>query len=152
MIAVVLEMCGIPSLAFAVGVYLPLSSSSPIFIGGAGALAGGSPSRATGSTGRDLTEAELIAETDKSPGVLVASGYIAGGAIAGIGIAFMAGALGGFDQRIDRRDDGAQSVLLRTLVRPPGAHSVRRAGGGALSLGRLAPGPEAAGPGDLMRS
>ena len=34
MIAVVLEMSGIPSLAFAVGVYLPLSSSSPIFIGG----------------------------------------------------------------------------------------------------------------------
>ena len=34
MIAIVLEMSGIPSLAFAVGVYLPLSSSSPIFIGG----------------------------------------------------------------------------------------------------------------------
>jgi hypothetical protein len=29
MIAIVLEMSGIPSLAFAVGVYLPLSSSSP---------------------------------------------------------------------------------------------------------------------------
>ena len=34
MIAIVLEMSGIPSLAFAVGVYLPLSSSAPIFIGG----------------------------------------------------------------------------------------------------------------------
>lgn len=34
MIALVLEMSGVPSLAFAVGVYLPLSSSSPIFIGG----------------------------------------------------------------------------------------------------------------------
>ncbi len=34
MIAIVLEMSGIPSLAFAVGVYLPLASSSPIFIGG----------------------------------------------------------------------------------------------------------------------
>src|SRR5205085_8278507 len=34
MIAIVLEMSGIPSLAFAVGVYLPLSSSSPIFLGG----------------------------------------------------------------------------------------------------------------------
>src|SRR5439155_12935795 len=32
MIAIVLEMSSIPSLAFAVGVYLPLSSSSPIFI------------------------------------------------------------------------------------------------------------------------
>ncbi len=99
MIAVVLEMCGIPALAFAVGVYLPISSSSPIFIGGAvrwlvdrhlkGRLAHA-----------NLTEAELIAETDKSPGVLVASGYIAGGAIAGIGIAFMAGALTGFNQSV----------------------------------------------------
>ena len=34
MISLVLEMSGIPSLAFAVGVYLPLSSSSPIFLGG----------------------------------------------------------------------------------------------------------------------
>ena len=34
MIAVMLEMSGVPSLAFAVGVYLPLSSTSPIFIGG----------------------------------------------------------------------------------------------------------------------
>src|SRR5207344_3057869 len=34
MIAVVLEMSGIPSLAFAVGVYLPISSSSPILVGG----------------------------------------------------------------------------------------------------------------------
>src|SRR5439155_20416610 len=34
MIAIVLEMSGVPSLAFAVGVYLPLSASSPIFIGG----------------------------------------------------------------------------------------------------------------------
>ena len=33
----------------------------------------------------------MKAEGDKSPGVLMASGYIAGGAIAGIGIAFLAG-------------------------------------------------------------
>ena len=92
-------MCGIPSLAFAVGVYLPLSSSSPIFVGG---VVRWLVDRmcAAGSSGRELTEAELIAETDKSPGVLVASGYIAGGAIAGIGIAFMAGALTGFNQRV----------------------------------------------------
>src|SRR6478672_9964361 len=34
MTAVVLELSGIPSLAFAVGMYLPLSSSTPIFLGG----------------------------------------------------------------------------------------------------------------------
>ncbi|MHB8530499.1 MAG: OPT family oligopeptide transporter [Caulobacteraceae bacterium] len=99
MIAAVLEMCGIASLAFAVGVYLPLSSSSPIFIGGAVRwLVDRHVKR--GFANADLTAAELVAETDKSPGVLVASGYIAGGAIAGIGIAFMAGALTGFNQKI----------------------------------------------------
>jgi hypothetical protein len=39
---------------------------------------------------RNLTEEQLIAETDKSNGVLLASGYIAGGAIAGILIAIFA--------------------------------------------------------------
>ena len=45
MIAIVLEMSGIPSLAFAVGVYLPLSSSSPIFDRRNDPLAGRSLSR-----------------------------------------------------------------------------------------------------------
>ena len=40
-----------------------------------------------------LTEAQLNAESDKSPGVLLASGYIAGGAIAGIIIALVQGVL-----------------------------------------------------------
>jgi len=39
---------------------------------------------------KNLTEDEIIAETDKSSGVLMASGYIAGGAIAGILIALFA--------------------------------------------------------------
>jgi len=99
MIAVVLEMCGIASLAFAVGVYLPLSSSTPIFIGGAVRWLVDRHLRRR-FRNANLTETQLVAEGDKSPGVLVASGYIAGGAIAGIGIAFMAGALNGFNQRI----------------------------------------------------
>ncbi|MGH7025542.1 MAG: OPT family oligopeptide transporter [Caulobacteraceae bacterium] len=98
-IAFVLEMCGIASLAFAVGLYLPLSSSSPILIGGmVRALV--DRGLKTRLAHRKLSEAELIAETDKSPGVLVASGYIAGGAIAGIGIAFMAGAMTGFNEAV----------------------------------------------------
>ena len=36
---------------------------------------------------QNLTEEQIIAETDKSPGVLLASGYIAGGALAGILVA-----------------------------------------------------------------
>ena len=90
MIAVVLEMAGIPSLAFAVGVYLPLSSSSPIFIGGLVRWLIDRKQRQREET-KKMSEAELIAETDKGPGVLMASGYIAGGAIAGIFIALSAG-------------------------------------------------------------
>jgi hypothetical protein len=92
MIAIVLEMSGIPSLAFAVGVYLPLSSSSPIFIGGMVRWLV-DKYLAYKYRDRNLTEEQLTAEGDKSSGVLLASGYIAGGALAGIVIAIMAGAL-----------------------------------------------------------
>ena len=87
MIAIVLEMSGIPSLAFAVGVYLPLSSSSPIFIGGMVRWLVDHYLRGK-FRHKNLNEMELTAEGDKSPGVLLASGYIAGGALAGIVIAF----------------------------------------------------------------
>jgi uncharacterized oligopeptide transporter (OPT) family protein len=90
MIAVTLEMAGIPSLAFAVGVYLPISSSTPIFIGGLIRWIV-DRQRRNELRGVVLTEEQLAAEGDKSPGVLMASGYIAGGAIAGILIAFLAG-------------------------------------------------------------
>ncbi|HEY4597772.1 MAG TPA: oligopeptide transporter, OPT family [Thermoanaerobaculia bacterium] len=101
MIAIVLEMSGIPSLAFAVGVYLPLSSSSPIFIGGAVRWLVDKYT-AKKFAGQSLTEEQLTAEGDKSPGVLMASGYIAGGAIAGIAIAFSQGLLTDFDTRITK--------------------------------------------------
>ena len=92
MIALTLEMSGLPSLAFAVGVYLPLSSSSPIWIGGLIRWIVEWHQRRKLKE-LHLTEEQLVAEADKSPGVLLASGYIAGGAIAGIVIAFLAGVL-----------------------------------------------------------
>ncbi len=76
-IALVLELCGVPSLPFAVGVYLPLSSSTPIFVGGMARWA------------VDKWTKKSAAESDMSPGVLLSSGYIAGGAIAGICIALI---------------------------------------------------------------
>ena len=44
-----------------------------------------------------VSDVELCAQTDKGPGVLMASGYIAGGAIAGIFIALSAGVFVEFD-------------------------------------------------------
>jgi putative OPT family oligopeptide transporter len=99
MIAVVLEMSGIPSLAFAVGVYLPLSSSTPILVGGAVRWLVDKYTKSKLKPG--ATEDEIAAEGDKSPGVLMASGYIAGGAIAGIIIAFFAGVLSDFQAKVD---------------------------------------------------
>ena len=99
MIAVVLEMAGIPSLAFAVGVYLPLSASTPILTGGIVRWLVDRRLRRK-LAHKNLTEEELVAEGDKSPGVLMASGYIAGGAIAGILVAISQGFLADFDRSI----------------------------------------------------
>ncbi len=89
MIAIMLEIVGVPSLAFAVGLYLPLATSAPIFVGGmVRKLVDVYLKRKLAS--KNLTEDEIVAETDKSHGVLMASGYIAGGAIAGILIAIFA--------------------------------------------------------------
>ena len=100
MIAVVLELCGVSSLAFAVGAYLPVSSSAPIFVGGLVRwLVDYRMRRALRA--RNLDEEALVAESDKSPGVLLASGYIAGGAIAGIVIAFVQGVATRLDSRIN---------------------------------------------------
>jgi len=89
MLAVMLEVSGVPSLAFAVGIYLPISTSAPIFAGGIVRYAVDIWLKRR-LAGRNLTEEQIIAETDKSNGVLLASGYIAGGAIAGILIAVFA--------------------------------------------------------------
>ena len=72
LIAVCLELAGVPSLPFAVGVYLPISSSMPIFLGGALRWFVDKVRRAPSD------------ESDSSPGVLLSSGYIAGGAIAAL--------------------------------------------------------------------
>ncbi|HMF58448.1 MAG TPA: OPT/YSL family transporter, partial [Pyrinomonadaceae bacterium] len=88
MIAIVLELSGIPSLAFAVGVYLPLSASSPIFVGGMIRLLVDKYLRRK-LAHRNMTEEQLVAESDKSQGVLLASGYIAGGTLAGVIFAFL---------------------------------------------------------------
>jgi hypothetical protein len=88
MIAVVLELSGIPSLAFAVGVYLPISASTPILAGGIVRWLVDRYIYAKPEN-RGLSEERMAAETDKSPGVLLASGYIAGSTLAGVLYAFL---------------------------------------------------------------
>ncbi len=77
-IAVTLELCGIHSLSFAVGSYLPIATTAPIFAGG---LVRWFVERKTGVT----------AESDLSSGTLFSSGLIAGGSLAGILFALLVG-------------------------------------------------------------
>jgi OPT family oligopeptide transporter len=81
-IAVVVELCGIKALSFAIGIYLPLSTTLPIFIGGA---IKGLASMASKRKGEVLTEEE----EDLGKGNLFATGLVAGGAVAGVLVAFL---------------------------------------------------------------
>lgn len=98
-IALTLEMSGIPSLAFAVGVYLPLASSAPLFIGGMIRWLVDLRNNKLEKNKHLSAEAQQAAG-DRSAGVLLSSGYIAGGALAGIVIAFSAGIMTDFDKKI----------------------------------------------------
>ncbi len=99
MIAVTLELCGVSSLAFAVGVYVPIQFSVPIFLGGilrwgidkyqARKSAASIEAAGDDPEARARAEVEAIRKSETSPGVLLASGYIAGGSLAGVVIAFM---------------------------------------------------------------
>ncbi len=99
MIAFTLELCGVSALAFAVGVYVPIQFSVPIFLGG---LVRGYVDRhllrqaqseagdvANDPEARARAEIEAIRKSETSPGVLLASGYIAGGSLAGVVVAFL---------------------------------------------------------------
>ncbi len=88
-IAIVLELSGVSALAFAVGVYLPISTSAPIFVGGIVRWLVDRYTRQKHAD-KEFTEDQLVAEGDKSNGVLLASGYIAGGTLAGVLFAFLA--------------------------------------------------------------
>lgn len=89
MLAIVMELCGVSSLPFAVGVYLPLSTSVPIFVGGV--IRWVVDRRRAAERAQKATSASAVADDEFSPGTLLSSGYIAGGAIAGLAAALVAG-------------------------------------------------------------
>ncbi len=78
-IAAVMELSGVRSLPFAVGAYLPLSVTSPIFIGGLVKFI------------VDKMKKNKEGESEIGPGALLSSGLIAGGALTGILIASLKG-------------------------------------------------------------
>jgi OPT family oligopeptide transporter len=81
-IAVVMELCGIKALSFAIGIYLPLSTTLPIFIGGA--IRGIVDWRQKKKNIHVSPE-----EEDLGKGNLFATGLVAGGALAGVLVAIL---------------------------------------------------------------
>ena len=81
-VAVVVELCGIKALSFAIGLYLPLATTLPIFIGGA--IRGIVDWQA-----KRKGEEVKAGEEDLGKGNLFATGLVAGGAIAGVIVAFL---------------------------------------------------------------
>ena len=81
-IAITMELCGIKSLSFAVGLYLPLSTTLPIFAGGA--------IRGLVDMKQKKSGIKLSAEEeDLGKGNLFATGLVAGGALAGVVVAIL---------------------------------------------------------------
>lgn len=79
-IAVVMELCEIKALSFAIGIYLPLSTTFPIFIGGA----------IRGLIDRKKKKSGVVdEEEDLGKGNLFATGLVAGGAIGGVIVAIL---------------------------------------------------------------
>ncbi|RMF54559.1 MAG: oligopeptide transporter, OPT family [Calditrichaeota bacterium] len=76
--AIVAELLSVPSLPFAVGIYLPLSTMTPIFVGGLIRRM---------VEARSLQKKEDIASRETDTGVLLGSGLIAGEGIMGVSIA-----------------------------------------------------------------
>lgn len=79
-IAITIELCGINALSFAVGAYLPLSTTLPIFAGGAikGLI-----------NWKEKQKVKSAEEEEIAPGNLFATGLVAGGAIAGVIVAIL---------------------------------------------------------------
>ncbi|RPE14016.1 OPT family oligopeptide transporter [Chitinophaga lutea] len=81
-IAITLELCGVKSLSFAVGAYLPLSTTLPIFIGGV--------IRGLVEWKQKRSGVKLTAEEEElGKGNLFATGLVAGGAVAGVIVAIL---------------------------------------------------------------
>jgi len=111
-LSAVVELCGVSSLAFAVGAYLPLSTTSPIFIGGMIKMI------ADKVTNRKSEEAEI------SSGALFSSGLIAGGSLTGILVAVLLGT--------NVTSDGAQKSVISVVQGV--VHSVIPEGGDLIAI------------------
>ncbi|MFQ5454448.1 MAG: OPT/YSL family transporter, partial [Candidatus Zixiibacteriota bacterium] len=92
MIALAVELLGISSLPFAIGLYLPLSLSTPIMTGGLIALI------------IKKISAKEDYSTKNENGILFSSGLVAGDALIGVLVAFMIGTWGAYEHFYDSHE------------------------------------------------
>ncbi|HET8732448.1 MAG TPA: OPT/YSL family transporter, partial [Anaeromyxobacteraceae bacterium] len=78
--SITMELCGVKALSFAVGLYLPLSTTLPIFAGG---VVKGLADVVTKRKGGQAEDSEL------GGGSLMATGLVAGGALTGVVVALL---------------------------------------------------------------
>jgi putative OPT family oligopeptide transporter len=95
-------LCGVSGLAFAIGVYLPLATMAPLFVGGC--------VRALVERGHDSR-----AKGGSDTGILAASGLVAGEGLAGVAVAGLVAA-GVAPKAIEPRLDGLAGELAALLV------------------------------------
>jgi putative OPT family oligopeptide transporter len=100
-IAVTVELCGLKALAFAIGLYLPLSTTLPIFIGGA--IKGVVDWRAE-------RRGETVDDSDLSRGSLFATGLIAGGALTGVFAALLSIKARGFTKALNMEESIVEAI------------------------------------------
>jgi putative OPT family oligopeptide transporter len=125
-ISVVVELCGVRSLSFAVGAYLPLSTTAPIFVGGV--LKGLVERPRAGSP------AALHGETEVSSGMLYSTGLVAGGSLTGIAIALLAG----IPITATIEGQAREVSLLQWVLDGVGIHGWESLGAGADLIGLIA--------------
>lgn len=103
-LAVVMELCGVNSLGFAVGAYLPLSTTLPIFAGGA----------VRGLVDwRKKSKGEKPEEDDLGKGNLFATGLVAGGSLAGVAVALLTAGSENIANQLEKLN--AESSLEKAL-------------------------------------
>ncbi len=101
-IALILTMIGVPALAFALGMYIPLELNTPL-------LAGGLIAHFVSTRSRD----EALNTARRERGTLIASGFIAGGALMGVASAILRYA--GFNW-INEKWTGSNYAVLLALI------------------------------------
>jgi len=125
-IAVVVELCGVRSLSFAVGAYLPISTTAPIFIGG---LMRAWADRMSGTKAGDGH-----GESEVTSGMLYSTGLVAGGSLTGVLIAL----LNGVEKTVTGPDGQPKSIsVIQYILDKIGIHGWERFGHGADLIGIL---------------